>query len=140
LRIIENPNLVGVEKPRHSLGVAHARKRPRHRHPIKTGQHPGNPLVVAFRNGLVATRSGEVTRIFDGVVVHACPKEEHWHGAMPDSFMSHLSCTLGGDTEVFDEVTEEDSLAAVEKARQGDGLGGLDCRRTEDLERLARPA
>jgi hypothetical protein len=49
LRIIENPNLVGVEKPRHSLGVAHPRKRPRHHHPIKTGQHRGNPLVVAFR-------------------------------------------------------------------------------------------
>jgi quercetin dioxygenase-like cupin family protein len=85
-------------------------------------RHDGGQMLIGLGgNGLVVTRSGEVTRIFDGVVVHACPREEHWHGAMPDSFMTHLSCTLVGDTEFFDAVTEEDYLAAVEKARQADG-------------------
>jgi quercetin dioxygenase-like cupin family protein len=78
-------------------------------------RHVGGQMLIGLGG------NGLVTRIFDGVVVHACPREEHWHGAMPDSFMTHLSCTLVGDTEFFDEVTEEDYLAAVEKARQADG-------------------
>src|SRR5271166_5554501 len=69
----------------------------------------GQMLYGLAGNGLVVTRSGEVTRIYDGVVVHACPKEEHWHGAMPDSFMTHLSCELGGETEIYDEVTRSDA-------------------------------
>jgi len=81
-------------------------------------RHEGGQMLYGLAgNGLVVTRSGEVTRIFDGVVVHACPKEEHWHGAMPYSFMTHLSCELVGETEIYDEVTDSDYAAAVEKAR-----------------------
>jgi hypothetical protein len=36
---------------------------------------------------------------------------------MPDSFMTHLSCELVGETEIYDEVTDSDYAAAVEKAR-----------------------
>jgi 4-carboxymuconolactone decarboxylase len=67
-------------------------------------------------NGLVVTRS-EVTRIFDGVVVHALPNEEHFHAAMPDSFMTHLSCEPGGEIKINEEVTDSDYAKAVEKAR-----------------------
>jgi quercetin dioxygenase-like cupin family protein len=81
-------------------------------------RHDGGQMLVGEGgNGLVVTRSGEVTRIFDGIVVHACPKEEHWHGAMPDCFMTHLSCVLFGETEFFDEVTEAEYQEGVEKAR-----------------------
>jgi len=49
LRVIENPNLVGVKKPRHPLRVARPRKRSRHHHPVITGQNTRNPLLVALR-------------------------------------------------------------------------------------------
>jgi hypothetical protein len=45
--------------------------------------------------------------------VHAFAGEEQWHGALPDSFMSHQSIVLGGDTEWLGEVSEQDYLAAV---------------------------
>ena len=49
LRVIEDANPDGVEKPRHSLGVAHRGKRPGHHHPVVTGQHAGDPIVIALR-------------------------------------------------------------------------------------------
>ena len=62
--------------------------------------------------GLVVTRDG-VQGIGDGVVVHAFAGEEHWHGALPDSFMSHQSIVLGGSTQWLEEVTEQEYLAAI---------------------------
>lgn len=67
-------------------------------------------------NGLVVTRSGEAIQILDDVVVHDCPNEEHWDGAMPDSFMRHLAREPAGETEFYDEVTDSDYAAAVEKS------------------------
>jgi quercetin dioxygenase-like cupin family protein len=78
----------------------------------------GQMLIGAAGSGLVVTRSGEVAHICDGVVVHACPREEHWHGAMPDSFMTHISCVLSGETEWLEEVSENEYRHAVEKARK----------------------
>ena len=80
-------------------------------------RHEGGQMLIGLAGrGLVVTRSGEVTVIGDGVVVHGCPNEEHWHGAMPDAFMTHLSCVLGGETIWLEEVSESDYLAAVEQA------------------------
>jgi hypothetical protein len=36
---------------------------------------------------------------------------------MPDSFMTHLACELEGETEFYDEVTDSNYAAAVEKSR-----------------------
>jgi hypothetical protein len=47
--------------------------------------------------------------------VHASADEIHWHGALPDTFMSHNSIVLGGDTEWLDEVSEEEYRSAVTK-------------------------
>ena len=74
-------------------------------------------LIGVAGSGLIVTRSGEVAHIGDGVVVHACPKEEHWHGALPDSFMTHFSCVLAGETVWLEEVSEDEYERAVEKAR-----------------------
>src|SRR5712672_2711984 len=38
-----------VEKLRHSRGVARRGKRPGHHHPVVTGQHAGDPIVIALR-------------------------------------------------------------------------------------------
>ena len=49
-----------------------------------------------------------VQAIADGTVVHAFAGEIHWHGALPDAFMSHHSIALGGETEWLKEVSEEE--------------------------------
>ena len=48
LRVIEDANPDRVEKLRHSRGVAHRGKRPGHHHPVVTGQHAGDPIVIAL--------------------------------------------------------------------------------------------
>jgi quercetin dioxygenase-like cupin family protein len=76
-------------------------------------RHAGGQMLLGCAGrGLVVTRDA-VQSIGDGAVVHAFAGEVHWHGALPDSFMSHLSTVLGGATEWLDEVSEQDYLAAV---------------------------
>jgi quercetin dioxygenase-like cupin family protein len=77
-----------------------------HRH------HGGQMLIGCAGSGLVVTRDG-VQAIGEGAVVHASPAEVHWHGALPEAFMSHQSVVMGGQTEWLEEVTEQDYLAAV---------------------------
>jgi quercetin dioxygenase-like cupin family protein len=72
----------------------------------------GQMLIGAAGSGLVVTRDA-VQAIADGTVVHAFAGEVHWHGALPEAFMSHYSIVLGGDTEWLDEVSEEDYRATV---------------------------
>jgi hypothetical protein len=62
------------------------------------------------------TRDG-VQAIAEGAIVHAFAGEEHWHGALPDSFMSHQSIVLGGSTEWLEGVSEQEYLAAVATLR-----------------------
>jgi quercetin dioxygenase-like cupin family protein len=56
-----------------------------HRHAV------GQTLHVTEGVGLVGTRNGSVLRIRAGDTVMCPPDEEHWHGAGPDTFMSHLA-------------------------------------------------
>jgi quercetin dioxygenase-like cupin family protein len=74
----------------------------------------GQMLIGCAGSGLVVTRDA-VQAITDGTVVHAFAGEIHWHGALPDTFMSHNSIVLGGDTEWLDEVSEEEYRSAVTK-------------------------
>jgi len=53
----------------------------------------GQTLYVTEGRGLVQSRGGEITEIRAGDIIHAPAGEEHWHGAAPDHFMSHLSIT-----------------------------------------------
>jgi quercetin dioxygenase-like cupin family protein len=53
----------------------------------------GQTLYVTEGRGRVQSRGGEITEIRAGDIVHAHADEEHWHGAAPDHFMSHLSIT-----------------------------------------------
>jgi len=72
----------------------------------------GQMLIGCAGSGLVVTHDG-VQPISEGIVVHAFADELHWHGALPDAFMSHTSIVVGGDTEWFEEVSEADYRAAV---------------------------
>lgn len=72
--------------------------------------HPdGQVLYVVDGAGLVQRDDGTTVEISAGDVVYAPPNEVHWHGARPNSPMTHLSLTTGGDT-VWEprKVTDEE--------------------------------
>ena len=61
--------------------------------------HPdGQVLHVTSGAGLVQSEDGAAAEISTGDIVHSPPGEVHWHGALPDSPMTHLSHTTGGAT------------------------------------------
>jgi quercetin dioxygenase-like cupin family protein len=71
--------------------------------------HPGGQLLyVVAGAGLVQTDDGTTVTISPGDVVEAPPGERHWHGAAPDSPMTHLSLTTGGDTRWEQPVSDEE--------------------------------
>ena len=76
--------------------------------------HPdGQVLYVTDGAGLVQNEEGAAVRISPGDLVHAPPGEMHWHGALPDSPMSHFSHTTGGATVwAARKVTEEEYASA----------------------------
>lgn len=55
----------------------------------------GQTLYVSEGRGLVQTRDGNTIDIRSGDVVYTPDGEEHWHGATPDRFLTHLSITEG---------------------------------------------
>lgn len=55
----------------------------------------GQTLYVTEGRGLVQVRGEAAVELSPGQVVYAPDGEEHWHGATPDDFMTHLSITKG---------------------------------------------
>ena len=54
--------------------------------------HPaGQTLIVTFGKGLVQREGGEIEEITQGDVVWFPAGEKHWHGAAPDTAMSHIA-------------------------------------------------
>jgi quercetin dioxygenase-like cupin family protein len=84
-----------------------------HRHPA------GQVLVVTEGTGLVQRRGGKAETIRTGDVVRIEADEWHWHGATPDSAMTHLAIEElpedGRTAEVGEAVTD-----AVDAAQQGE--------------------
>ena len=77
-------------------------------------RHDGGQVLIGQAGaGLVVTRDGDVAEIGEGVVVHGTPGEEHWHGALPGAFLTHVSVVMGGATEWLEEVSDEDYARAV---------------------------
>ncbi|MDX1581025.1 MAG: cupin domain-containing protein [Alphaproteobacteria bacterium] len=70
-----------------------------HLHPA--GQH----MVVTAGVGLTGTRDGEIVTIKAGDAVWCPPDIDHWHGATPDSPMTHLVLTgvLDGENVIWKE-------------------------------------
>src|SRR5213596_1799461 len=56
-----------------------------HTHPL------GQTLIVTAGRGRVQRWGGPVEEIHAGDVVSCPPGEKHWHGATPDSALSHLA-------------------------------------------------
>jgi len=75
-----------------------------HLHPA--GQH----MVVTAGVGLTGTRDGKIVTIKAGDALWCPPNIDHWHGATPDSPMTHLVMTgvLDGKNVIWKEkVTDE---------------------------------
>ena len=54
--------------------------------------HPkGQTLYVTEGVGVIQNRGGKIQVIRPGDVIWTEPGEEHWHGATPHSFMTHLA-------------------------------------------------
>ncbi len=98
-----------------AVGCAHVRFTPGARTAWHT--HPkGQTLYVTDGIGYVATRSNGVQEIRPGDVVYIEPDEEHWHGAAPGRFMTHLAMLEvddeGNPATWGDHVSEEEYGAA----------------------------
>ncbi|WP_430645524.1 (R)-mandelonitrile lyase [Agromyces sp. GXS1127] len=54
--------------------------------------HPGGQTLHVLEGiALVQSRGGAVVEVRPGETAVCPPGEEHWHGAAPDSFMTHLA-------------------------------------------------
>jgi quercetin dioxygenase-like cupin family protein len=74
--------------------------------------HPGGQLlIVTAGRGMVAIRR-EVHVVGGGDIVWTEPGEQHWHGACPDSLMTHMAVSHG-TTEWGPEVAESDYTRAA---------------------------
>jgi quercetin dioxygenase-like cupin family protein len=73
----------------------------------------GQTLHVVAGIALIGTRDGTVLEARPGQTVYTPPGEEHWHGAAPDRFMTHLAMwesagpDAGPETVWGDKVTDE---------------------------------
>ena len=59
--------------------------------------HPEEQILVVYEGQCrLRTRSGEERIARQGQTVRLPGGEEHWHGALPGTMMTHLSITTGG--------------------------------------------
>jgi quercetin dioxygenase-like cupin family protein len=80
-----------------------------HTHPL------GQTLIVTAGYGLVQRESGEVEAIRPGDVVWFPPGEKHWHGAAPQTAMSHIAIQEqldGSSVEWLEHVSDRDYPSA----------------------------
>jgi quercetin dioxygenase-like cupin family protein len=77
-----------------------------HRHEV------GQVLHVTSGEGWLQTRAGDGGALTLGDTAHIPAGEEHWHGALPESCMSHLAMSVGAT----------DWLTAVSDAEYADAI------------------
>jgi quercetin dioxygenase-like cupin family protein len=75
--------------------------------------HPkGQTIYVTEGVGRVARRGGQIESIGPGDRVFFAPGEDHWHGAAPKRFMTHVSLVevdeLGNSATWGPHVTDEE--------------------------------
>jgi quercetin dioxygenase-like cupin family protein len=79
-----------------------------HTHPL------GQTLIVTAGKGWTQCEGGPVVEINAGDIV-CCPcRHRHWHGATPDTAMSHIAITEAQDGKVvewMEHVSDADYLA-----------------------------
>ncbi|RLQ89180.1 (R)-mandelonitrile lyase [Notoacmeibacter ruber] len=74
--------------------------------------HPaGQTLIVTFGRGRVQREGGPVEEISQGDVVWFPAGEKHWHGASPETAMSHIAVQEsidGSPVTWMEKVSDED--------------------------------
>ncbi|MGH3302747.1 MAG: (R)-mandelonitrile lyase, partial [Streptosporangiaceae bacterium] len=83
----------------------------------------GQTLHITEGVALLGTRDGEVIVAHPGDTIYTPPDQEHWHGATPTDFMSHLAMLEGADdgtdgTAWLEKVTDDQyntAAAAIEQ-------------------------
>lgn len=74
--------------------------------------HPlGQTLIVTQGTGRAQTEGGPVQTLNEGDVVWFDAGEKHWHGAAPDSTMTHIAlqeAQVGEAVEWLEKVSDED--------------------------------
>lgn len=75
----------------------------------------GQTLYVTEGTGLVVTRTRVIVMAM-GESVHTPPGEEHWHGALPEQFMTHLGMWEDDDFAWGELVTDAEYLIAAGQA------------------------
>ncbi len=67
-----------------------------HTHPL------GQTLIVTSGVGRVQRQGGAIEEIFPGDVVWFAPDEKHWHGAGPNTAMTHIAIQEAMNGKVVD--------------------------------------
>ncbi|MBB3318461.1 quercetin dioxygenase-like cupin family protein [Rhizobium sp. BK181] len=78
-----------------------------HTHPL------GQTLIVTAGKGLAQTEGGPLREIRAGDTVWFAPGEKHWHGAAPDTAMTHIAIheALDGSAADWMEQVSDDQYA-----------------------------
>jgi quercetin dioxygenase-like cupin family protein len=67
-----------------------------HTHPL------GQTLIVTSGCGLIQSWGGQIREIRPGDVIWTPPGEKHWHGAKPNTAMTHIAIQEALDGKVVD--------------------------------------
>ena len=73
--------------------------------------HPkGQTLIIISGKGLVQNEGGDIQQMLPGNVITIPPNTRHWHGAAPDSFMSHIAISTpdNGETVTWMELVSQE--------------------------------
>ena len=72
----------------------------------------GQTLIVTFGKGLTQEWGGPVRVIRPGDIVSCPPGVKHWHGAAPDTAMTHLAISESGGTVTWQEKVDDKTYQA----------------------------
>lgn len=67
----------------------------------------GQTLIVTFGKGLTQEWGGPIRVIRQGDIVSCPPGVKHWHGAAPDTAMTHLAISESGGTVTWMEKVDD---------------------------------
>ncbi len=72
-------------------------------------RHTGVQLLLIVEGEGRVQKDGEPVRVIRvGDSVSIAPGEKHWHGASPESAMTHVAINLAATTEWLEPVSDED--------------------------------
>ena len=68
----------------------------------------GQTLYIVEGVALIQSRGAEIVEAHPGDIIWTPPGEEHWHGAAPGRFMSHLALWETDEVAWLEHVTDDE--------------------------------